>query len=350
MKEIFALGLALNVAVAANALALDRKGIVDNGPISLMDQSVRQLHATIRNFRQLGVAWVRLDFDWSTIERSRGWCDLGRYDSVIRELRDAGIQVLGLVSYTPTWARDGQPSKFRPPERAGDYARFAAQLAARYAPMGVHAWEIWNEENTGQFWQPGPSPSRYVELLRHAYSAIHAADPDAFVLIGGLAQARNTPTSIAAIDFLRLLYRDGARPFFDAVADHPYNSPRMPGDQSSSNNWQRMAATSPSLRSIMSENGDAYKQIWITEYGAPTNGSYPGNQKVVISEERQAQMVAQAYAMVQHYRWAGPLFWYEYQDLCPALATRSYECFYGLVRFDGSPKPSYTDYQSAPNE
>ena len=350
MKSIFALGLALNVAVAANALALNRKGIVDNGPVSLTQQSPLQLRATIRNFKQLGVGWVRLDFDWSTLEPSRGWYDVAGYDAVVRALRDAGIQVLGLVSYTPTWARGGKPSKFCPPERASDYARFAAQLAARYAPMGVHAWEIWNEENTAQFWRPGPSPLRYVDLLRHAYSAIHAADPDAMVLIGGLAQARNTPTSIAALDFLRLLYRDGAQPFFDALADHPYSSPRLPADESSSNNWQRMAATSPSLRSVMSAKGDSSKQIWITEYGAPTNGSYPDHQAVVISEERQAQMVAQAYTMIGYYRWAGPLFWYEYQDLCPKLATRSYECFYGLVRFDGSPKPAYSDYQSAPNE
>lgn len=350
MKKILALGLALNVAAAANALAFAPKGIVDNGPVSLTDQSAAQLHATVRNFQQLGVAWVRLDFDWSTMEPSRGRYEMARYDAVVNALRDARIQVLGLVSYTPAWARGGKPSKFYPPERASDYARFAAQLAARYAPMGVHAWEIWNEENIGRFWEPGPSPSRYVELLRCAYPAIHAADPDAVVLVGGLAQPRNTPTSIAAIDFLRLLYRAGGRPFFDAVADHPYNSPRMPGDPSSHNNWQRMAATSPSLHSIMSENGDSSKQIWITEYGAPTNGSYPAHQAVVISEEQQAEMVTQAYAMIKNYRWAGPLFWYEYQDLCPTLATRSYECFYGLVRFDGSPKPSYTAYQSAPAE
>ena len=36
----------------------------------------------------------------------------------------------------------------------------------------VDAWEIWNEEDTKDFWAGGPQPARYVALLKPAYAAV----------------------------------------------------------------------------------------------------------------------------------------------------------------------------------
>jgi hypothetical protein len=41
----------------------------------------------------------------------------------------------------------------------------------------------------------------------------------------------------------------------------------------------------------------------------------------------------------------GGLFWYSYQDLGTDPSTP--ENFYGLRRFDGSPKPAYAAFQTA---
>jgi hypothetical protein len=327
------------------AAAGDQKGIGDNGPVKLTDQTAAQLSDTIADFTQLGVKWVRFDFDWSVIEPTRGEYRLNGYDAAVRELSRAGINVLGVIDYTPPWANGEKGTRFYPPTKADDYGNLAGYLASRYAPMGVHAWEIWNEPNVGQFWQPAPEPRAYTALLKSAYHAIHGADPRAIVITGGLAQPRNGPTSIAAIDFVKAIYAGGARPYLDAVGDHPYNSPRLPSDPSPSNNWHRMR----DIREIMSAHGDVDKQLWITEYGAPTQGVSPYSQKIVISEAQQATMVREAYAVVRTYAWAGPLFWYEYQDLCPPAETQSSECYYGLVRSDGSRKPAYGEYRSAPN-
>ncbi len=101
-----------------------------------------------------------------------------------------------------------------------------------------------------------------------------------------------------------------------------------------------MAETSPSLRSIMAANGDGDKQIWATEFGAPT-----GTAGQAVSEAAQAQLVGDAYARLKGWSWAGPAFWYSQRDQSTSLS--SVEDNFGLIRFDWGNKPSYAAYQSA---
>jgi len=337
----------LVITTATGGICADLKGIGANGPTKLTEQTAAELADTIRDFNTIGVKWVRMDFDWSEIEQRKGTYQFGGYDAAVKALTAAGIHVLGVIDYTPGWASREKPSKFFPPAESADYGRFAAVLARRYAPMGVHAWEIWNEQNVGQFWSPAPDPQAYVALLRAAYEAVHQVDEHAIIVTGGLAQSPNSSTSIAALDFLEAIYAAGARSWFDAVGSHPYSSPYTPSDASPSNNWQRLERMRRSMRGIMAANGDSSKQLWVTEYGAPTGGVSPYSQKIVIDEELQARMVREAYSLIRAYSWAGPLFWYQYQDLCPADPTRSSECFYGLVRYDRSHKPAYDAYRLA---
>jgi uncharacterized protein with LGFP repeats len=56
-------------------------------------------------------------------------------------------------------------------------------------------------------------------------------------------------------------------------------------------------------------------------------------------------MVSQAYADFASYSWAGPLFVYSYQDLGTDPANN--EDWFGLMRTDGSLKPSWSAFQSA---
>lgn len=299
----------------------------------------------VTRMRALGVRWVRLDFDWSVMQ-PLGPNDtaFAGHETVVRALVAAGMKVLGIIDYTPSWANGGKPSKYYPPLSATDYANFASRLVSYFAPLGVHTWEIWNEQNLGNFWGPAPNPSAYVTLLQAAYTAIHKLDPTAVVVTGGLAQVANTSTTMHVLDFMTNMYRYGAAGYFDAVGNHPYDSPRLPSE---SYNWQLMFATSPSIRSIMSTNGDAAKRIWITEFGAPTSGTSPWG--TVVTESRQAQILAEAYALVPTYTWAGPLFWYNFRDFCPYDPNSNAECFYGLIRYDGTNKPSVESYQIAPN-
>jgi GH35 family endo-1,4-beta-xylanase len=327
--------------IAAPAMA--QKGINGNELYTLTEQ---ELAATIADYRQLGVKWVRFDFDWSVIEPAPGQYAFKRYDDVVERLAQADIHVLGLIAYTPSWANGGQRGKYYPPRDPKRFAEFAAQLAARYAARGVHAWEIWNEPNLGKFWGQAPDPAAYTVLLKLAYKAIKKADPKAFVVSGGLAQPATTATSMESLRFLAAMYRNGAQGYFDALGNHPYTSPRIPG-QWMAHNWRKMTSTTPSVLSIMKQYGDADKKIWITEFGAPTAGKSPWGTE--ISEARQATMVERTFVEALSALWAGPVFWYNYRDFCPYQSGADSECFYGLKRFDGSPKPAFDAFRASPS-
>jgi hypothetical protein len=300
-----------------------------------------QFHSASERSRELdglqamGARWIRFDIAWSDIQaKGPDSYDWSRYDAVIRGASSRHIDVLGMIGYTPRWAApSGATSDKFPPRDIADYARFAAAAARRYAPIGVHTWEIWNEPNIPKFWKPAPRVHQYATMLEQASTAITAVDHTAIVLTGGTSPAKTTSDAISPVDFLRGLYADGAGRSFAAVAAHPYSFPALPSDDEPSSAWSQLDRTTPSLRSVMMDHGDGSKKIWATEYGAPT--SHAG-----VTDAQQAAMITQAYAIFRAEPWTGPLFVYSYKDN---------EDLFGLLRDDGSRKPSWGAFRDAAN-
>jgi hypothetical protein len=297
--------------------------------------------------RSLGATWVRFDIDWSQIQppgpHTYHW---QRFDQVVRAARAANLQVLGIITYTPAWARAGGYATNKCAPNATEFGLFAGDVARHYRSMGVRYWEIWNEPNFQYFWESVPSPREYTQVLRAAYKAIKHAEGDSVVIAGALANCPSGGSSICPAEFLRDMYADGARGYFDAISVHPYTYPLLPTDSSSENPWKRLL----SLRRLMVEKGDAGKRIWITEYGTPTDG--PGTARVAnsppaatddhVSESVQAQMVVGAIVTWRSYRWAGPFFWYSLIDSAPygALPLDA-QNYFGLLRSDGAKKSAF---------
>ena len=289
-----------------------------------------------------GASWVRMDVNWSMIQaQGPSSYDWAPFDRVASAARSRGFRVLATILYTPGWARPAGGTATTPPARLDDYVAFARQAARHYAPLGIHAYEIWNEPNITAFWQPRPDVAVYTAMLRGASAAIKSVDPHAVIVTGGTSPAPDSGGNISPVSFLRGIYANGGRSAFDAVAHHPYCWPALPGDAQAWSAWYQMYGTSPSLRSVMTDNGDAGKQIWATEFGAPTNG--PAGS--FVSEQTQATMVTRAFQLFRSYKWAGPLFWYSGRDLGTATTTR--ENFFGVVRNDFSAKPAFAAYRAA---
>jgi len=300
-----------------------------------------QLNGELDDIASLGVTWVRLDISWSDIQPSNGldyqWANM---DAIINALNARNMRILVNVAYTPPWARPSTCStsdKCAPADPAL-FARFVQTVASRYAKNGVFDWEIWNEPNNQDFWQPAPDPAAYVALLKDTYTAIKQVEPNDTIITGGLASVTTDGSDIAPIDFLQDIYQQGAEPYFTEVGFHPYSFPLTADDTQSWNPWTEMSASSPSLRSVMTANGDADKQIWITEYGAPTGGPD------AVSEQQQSTILADYVYAAKNLPWAGPFFWYSYKDLGTDTSTN--ENFFGLLRYDGSQKPAYTELKS----
>jgi len=312
-------------------------GIAAGGAIQNEDPAT--LSNDVAALDRVGARWVRIDINWAVIQdggpSSYNWAP---FDRTVAAATEHGLHVLGVLLYTPAWARPAGTDATWAPDPAR-FAAFAGTAASHFAALGVHDYEVWNEPNIVAFWKPRPDVAAYTRLLTATAAAVRSVDPAAAVVTGGTSPAPSDGTNIGPVDFLAGVYAQGGKGSFDAVGHHPYCWPAAPGDPQGWSAWYQMYGTSPSLRSVMVANGDADKKIWATEYGAPTNG--PG----AVSEAAQAQMLTTAYRLFGSYSWAGPLFWFAGRDLGTDANTR--EDWFGFLRHDFSPKPSYAAYAAA---
>ncbi|MGH9048254.1 MAG: cellulase family glycosylhydrolase [Acidimicrobiia bacterium] len=289
-----------------------------------------------------GAEYVRVDVDWSVAQPGPTSWNWGPTDRVVRAARARGLRVLGLITYTPAWARPpGTPDK-NPPSNPADFANFAAAAAARYTPLGVREWEIWNEPNSRWFWSPAPNPAAYTDLLIRANAAIKSVDAGATVMTGGLSPAPDSPdgSMIAPVTFLNRVYAAGGGGHFDAVAHHPYNYPYMPLKPEPNYNWNAFGGVTPKLYETMVANGDGAKKIWGTEMGAPTVQG--------MTTEYVAAYVTEAFNAWRSWSFTGPLFWYSYRD--GGTNPSDPEHNFGLVKTNGVAKePALTAFEAAAN-
>lgn len=295
----------------------------------------RALAGQLDGMAAIGVRWIRHDLQWNSVQpESSTSYEWGAYDRLVREAGKRGMGILLVLAYTPRWARtpSAVESMFAAPVKNGQFARFAGHAAQRYARMGVHAWEIWNEPNITQFWKPAPSVKAYADLLRRSYVAIKQADPSATVVSGGLSPAVTSSGNIAPRDFVVGLYAHGVKGSFDILGHHPYTFPALPSRYYEWSAWSQMSDTHPSLRGIMASHGDR-KPIWATELGVPTSGM------AAVSESLQARSIEAAADELQDKPWLGKLFLYSYTDI--GTSTTTIENFFGVVRHDGTYKPGY---------
>jgi hypothetical protein len=319
-----------------------RFGIAAGGGLHTLRR--RDLARYLDGVRAARAGWIRLDINWDVIQRhgARRY-DWARFDTVVAAARRRGLAVLGVIAYTPPWARPAGTTAMYPPAHVESYARFAGVAVRHFSRAGVRAYEIWNEPNVARFWRPAPDVVRYTHMLRRAYAAIKSADPGATVVSGGLAPhgryGQNDRETINPLSFLEWMYANGAKGSLDAVGWHPY---AFPHDLTFAvwSAWSQMAATTPSALSIMGAFGDGRRKLWATEFGAPT-----GVTGFAVSEAAQAQLVTDAFAALCAAPWAGPAFLYSYRD--DGTDPADVEHSLGIVRRDWSAKPAFHAYRAA---
>jgi hypothetical protein len=321
---------------------------------SLTSYSSSDLDRYFSELSNLGVKWVRYDFDWAGIQPDNS--TTYQWDSTDRVTNTAtkyGLKILGIVAYTPKWAAVSTCTVTWgcAPADPQAFGRFASLVATRYK-SSVNTWEIWNEPNNVTFWQPRPNITDYEAVLKEASTQIRVANPQSTILNAGLSASEDDAKgAIAPITFMNAIYNDKANQYFDAVAIHPYAYPASVNYPASWNTWQQISV----IRQLMIDKGDGNKKIWVTEYGAPTGG--PGVARTVdqltfnynsdyMTEAAQQNMLQQATAQyVLDSSWMGPLFWYSFRDNGTSNSTP--ENFFGLTRFDWSKKPAYDTFHNA---
>ena len=231
--------------------------------------------------------------------------------------------------------------------RLGDPAHYSDWVVSFVRRYGVG----------GSFWSehPGLDASRYavrtIELGNEPYFGAMPADEYADTVRPLLERIDdlNLPVKVVLpawvygqdVSWVETLYDrvPGLNSLYDALAFHPYwygHAPSEPGDSGP-------IARIVTLRDRMDALGAASKQIYLTEYGEST-ASCGGE---CVSEEEQAAHLAEMIgAIVSHPGWGvGMLSVFQLLDRGTGSADR--ELQFGLLREDGSPKPSYAIVRAA---
>jgi hypothetical protein len=261
--------------------------------------------------QRMGVHWLRVTVPWSRVQHVKEYPEKWELiDRVMSEAAARKMVVDAIVDKPPAWALHPGPHvacDVQPPFDRRAYGRFTATLAARYPYSVLRAIELENSPNIPGVW-PTPDPCAYAAVMKAAYRRIKAADPRVQVLTGGIGGTRADATHIPGDVFVDRLYDYGAKGHFDAVSFHPYSYPCVPTQPCAKDRtWYRL----PAVRAAMVSHGDGGKEIWATEFGAPTNGTPTDGH---VTEQQQSDMLLAAMTAFRKYPWSGPFFAFTLRD------------------------------------
>ncbi len=328
-------------------------------------------NTTFNQIQQLGVTWVKQEVRWSDFESSPGQINLTPLDAVVNTLHAQNINILFTVTYAPAWSRTIQEEN-GPPDNFANFGAFMSALASRYAGR-VQAYEIWNEPNLRSRWKSSMHPisaASYLDLLRHGYDAVKAADPQAWVISAGLAptgynDAANAEAGnlqVNAVDdhvFLRDLYSVGFTQYIDAIGVHPMGWANPPEARCCEaavgvtthfeNEHFYFLNTLETYKQIIDENSDSGRSLWVTKFGwgtyeGVTNPPSDANNIFIsyINQEQQSIYLTRGFEIGQTLGYVGPMFAYNL-NACPAILGYDLQgCFYSLTDIAASPRPAFS--------
>lgn len=223
-----------------------------------------------------GNDWIRNDIvSWSAIEPTKGtrdWSSLAGMEAELFNAHQRGVEMVLIVSSTPTWAQKIPGTSCGPIQETelAAFADFMYALVSRYsqAPYLVKYWEIWNEPDInpalvspisgfgcwGDKNDAYYGGGYYAEMLKTVYPEIKRANPQAEVLMGGLlldCDPRtpglcNGPDGDLPPKFLEgILRHNGANDggnYFDGISFHAYDFYNSYG-QYYNHNWNTASNT-----------------------------------------------------------------------------------------------------------
>lgn len=352
---------------------------------SLTEQEILQAEAEFSKLtdalRESGAAWTRLYIQWFEIEPEAplpgkdpvyhwSW-----YDARIEQVAGVGVKPLLTVGVPPYWAAETRCS---PIDQLDDFARFLSDLVNRYKqpPYNVQHWELINEPDgvSPDSWTSGwgcwgYDADKYASMLSVAYTAIKNADPQATVLMGGLAYdgfIEYADKGCETCNFNRYfadeVMEHGGGAFFDKLNIHYFADYHKEWERWDPNHDDRIIGGLPAptcgkvddgsgleyyagdiditakinhFRNRMSTCYEVDKPLWLTELA---EHGYPEDEE---SLDNQARYVIAGHARALA-AGAENITWY-------ALVTQDgFE--QGLLFQDWQPKPSFDAYKTLTSE
>jgi hypothetical protein len=318
------------------------------GVVAALGNRVRaeDVDAAVALMREAGVQWQREEIFWDRVQQAPDgpfdWDGDGsgfyNYDRVIEAQVAAGINVLGLLDYNPAWFKGQNP---HPDEWIEDWGDFVYATVARYGrDRGwIKHWELWNEPNlAGSGYESGLYEVRdFVRLLEVGRAAALAADPEAKIVMGGLASTWSATPSAYNYDYfnyLEIVGELGGWEHVDIIAIHPYRPDAPEGTLAGrAQGAQDFRTEMRHLDELLLRYGP--KPIWLTEMGWASTGIWPG-----VDADTQAFFLTRFYVLAMTHPSIEKIFWYDFRNDTwpdapyenPVHLAHDPEFNYGLLR------------------
>lgn len=279
-------------------------------PLECMDLLVRY-----------GLSEFRDEISWSGVEREKGRYEIPAYGAeYVARAKELGLNPLLIFDYgNDHYDNGGFPSSA---EAVAAYARYC-EFLTRQLRGKVSDFEIWNEWTVacGMRGKPGNTPEAYARLIRPAFAAVKAANPEAKVVgLGGEHSAHH-------FEQIRGMFKSGAAGAMDVFSVHSYRYPTSPEKSDLVGEIRKVAEMSVA-------NGGPGK-LWITEIGWPTHADARG-----VDERTQARFFVRTMALMRALECVEKVHWYDFKD--DGLDRNYNENNFGLIRHQThglAPKP-----------
>ncbi|HMJ74004.1 MAG TPA: hypothetical protein VK471_11660 [Solirubrobacterales bacterium] len=280
------------------------------------------------------------------VEINRGY-GLAFYEPLFERAAKRGITILPYLTEGHSYPVPGADGQY------GGWGAWVQNAVKKYGQGGefwngkpyakpITTWEIWNEPNLAEN-NPGGEkvqPENYGRFFVFTSSSIHAIQPGAQVLVGGLYLGHWTEPGMES--YVSKLYNvSGMASAVNGAAIHPYGF-------TSGQQITEFASEVINFRTVLNRQPQGSSEpLWITELGWPVIESQQQEKEF---EGRGVDAATQAKLLQQSFNWtksnAGNynlqgLIWQAVSDY--SSPKWDYHC--GLRKLDGSFRQSWSAFQ-----
>lgn len=286
--------------------------------------------------KRSGINLLRISFGWDAIEVAKDQYDWLFWDDFVKMAVDEyKITLIPYICYTPMWNSTGDSVNYwnHTPRDYEEFGQFVEDLVKRYKNR-IKSWELWNEPDIDAFWSG--SVEEYARLLKIGAQAVRRADPDAIVVLGGLAH--NT-------DFTLALFKDlDVSRYVNVVNIHNYFETWSPSPLESIVDYAN------TIHDIVEKYGDN-QSIWMAEVGyssyrrnAHVSDSYRAYYDYEHTPEFQAVQLCRTLTLLLSTEKLAAIAWYEIKDLpkTEEVIGDVNNRHLGVAKYNHEPKPAET--------
>ena len=283
------------------------------------EQTPESADAAVVEAVEAGAGGIRMTADLSWL-CDRDGCDTDPLAPVVERAGELGLRVYLHVNSTPEWM-DPRGTWFAPEGAdARRWAELFGELVERFG-TDVAGYEVWNEPNNVEFWEQGPDPDAYADLLKAVWTEAKDVDPDVQIIGGVLS---NNDLGYMRALSTALAERGGNqenRFFYDQLGVHPYA-----GDEDEGFDPDRPAGSADvtvdfgtkdmtflgldRLRAQVAEDEGIWRDVIVGEFGYSIE---PGTWYYV-PEPQRGRHLATALRLAADREWIRAFTFYGYHD------------------------------------